>query len=563
MIFETVHRAKDGAEFPVEVSLNRIACGDVVYGCAFARDISERKQAEQALTQVAREWSAAMDASDDVIYILDLNRHLVRANKAFYLATGTSPEAAVGRHIMELFHPKREPFSCPVCRAQEERRDLHLIMEADSPENLLGARPIEVTSKMVRDQDGRPLSILTTLHDLTAARQEAKERGLLEKQLQQAQKMEAIGTLAGGVAHDFNNILTPILGYTEMALATVPPESETAGELKEVFKAAKRAAELVRQILAFSRQGEQQLQPLKVQLVIKEALKLLRSSIPTSIEFKQRIDPECGAVLADPTQIHQIIMNLCTNAYHAMRETGGALGITLSQVELGPQDIINKMVMKSGRYLMLEVSDTGHGMSKAVLERVFEPYFTTKETGEGTGLGLAVVHGIVKKLAGAISAYSEPGKGSNFHVYLPMLETERQGGAAEIPGPLPRGSERILVVDDEEVVARLLQDMLGGLGYQVSGFTTPEEALAVFRAQPQDFDLILTDMTMPRITGDRLAQEILALRPGTPVIICTGFSELLSEEKARALNIRKMLMKPVLLRELAMAVREVLETQEH
>ncbi|MBU0680433.1 MAG: response regulator [Proteobacteria bacterium] len=532
--------------------------GRVIRRKGSVQDISERHAAEVAMERSAREWAVAMDASDDVIYLLTPDRHLIRANRLFYELTGSTPKTACGRHIVELIHPHGETVLCPVCKAQEERRDTVITMEGNHPDNPAG-RPLEVTIKIVRDKKNQPLSMLVTIHDLTSARQDMEERSKLERQLQQAQKMEAVGTLAGGIAHDFNNILTPIIGYTEMALWDLPPEGKTAQKLNEVLQASQRAKDLVSQILSFSRQDDQDRHPLEIQLVLKEALKLLRASIPTTIDIKTTLDQQCGPVLANPTQIHQIIMNLCTNAYHAMRETGGVITVALSQLKLGPHELADNADLKAGKYVLLEISDTGHGMSREICEKIFDPYFTTKAKGEGTGLGLSVVHGIVKHLDGYISVASELDRGTTFHIYLPVSEDNTKTPKSLETAALPGGQEHILVVDDEESITRLLKMSLESLGYQVTVFTTPETALNAFKAQPQAFDLLITDMTMPHITGDQLSKEILALRPDMPIIMCTGFSTLISAKQAAEIGIRKFLMKPVVKKDLAHAIREVLD----
>ncbi|OGQ87404.1 MAG: hypothetical protein A2512_01570 [Deltaproteobacteria bacterium RIFOXYD12_FULL_56_24] len=388
-------------------------------------------------------------------------------------------------------------------------------------------------------------------------RQAEEEKDRLETQLRQAQKMEAIGTLAGGIAHDFNNILSIIFGYNDLAIREKDPNirQEYHEELK---KGAVRAQELVAQILAFSRKAEQQKQPLQVSLIIKEALKMLRASIPTTIEIRQNITAS-GMVLADPTQIHQLIMNLCTNASYAMRETGGTLAVSLTEVKIGEQDY-GYANLTPGSYLKLEVSDTGGGIDLKNQEKIFEPYFTTKRPGEGTGLGLAVVHGIVKSHHGHITVYSEPRKGASFHVYLPLTE--------QVVGPLPdksapndlRGKgERILFVDDEGQIREVMAAILSRNNYQVTTFADGVQAWEEFQKQPGQFDLVITDMTMPAMTGAELAQKILALRPETPVIICTGQSELINKEKALAMGIREYLNKPVQMETLLGAARKALE----
>jgi len=517
-----------------------------------------QQRAEQALAQAGMEWAAAMDVSDDPIYLLDLDRRIRRANWAFCRMVGSEFAGIVGRPVAEVVHPRREEVPCPVCKAQQEMRDVTITMEADHPDNPSG-HPIEVVVKMVRDAGGQPVSILMTLHDLVRHRKEMEEKARLEIMLRQAQKMEAIGTLAGGIAHDFNNILSPILGYTEMALLQLPADDLAAKDLRQVLTAAKRAKELVQQILTFSRHGEQELKPLRVQLVVKESLKLLRASIPTTIAIREEIDAECEAVLAAPTQIQQVVMNLCTNAYHAMREHGGELTVGLGVVELAAGDVVARSLPAPGRYVQLRVADTGVGISRAMLERIFEPYFTTKGKGEGTGLGLAVVHGIVKSLRGAVTVYSEPGQGTEFHVYLPVVAAAASTEEAVAPTLLPTGSERLLLVDDDAMILSVVQQLLGALGYRTEAYDDPEAALDAFRARPRDFDLVLTDMTMPKKTGEELTRELLALRPELPIILCTGFSENMGPEKAKAMGIRRFLMKPVIMGELARAVRGALD----
>jgi len=394
-------------------------------------------------------------------------------------------------------------------------------------------------------------------HDMTE-----KER--LEQQLRQAQRLEAMGTLAGGIAHDFNNILAAIVGYTELAMMETAEKSNTRHNLEQVLLASKRAKELVKQILTFCRQTEQEKKPVNVASIFKEALKLLRASIPATVEIREDIEvkPAASTVLADPTQMHQVFMNLCTNAAHAMRETGGTLGIEVKNVEIRQGEApLAHLSLTPGTYLKLSISDTGHGMSPEVMERIFEPYFTTKDKGEGTGLGLAMVHGIAKDHGGTINVYSEPEKGSIFHVYLPVIEKEEE----EVREPaiqLPRGNERILLVDDEAMLVEVGSQMLELLGYRVTTRTSSVEALELFRAGPDQFDLVITDMTMPQMSGDILARELRKIRPSIPVIICTGFSERISPDRARLMGIQGFAMKPLVIKDLAGIVREVLDKRK-
>jgi PAS domain S-box-containing protein len=384
-----------------------------------------------------------------------------------------------------------------------------------------------------------------------------KEKEKLEGQLLQSQKMEAIGTLAGGIAHDFNNILAAVIGYTELVISDLPLGSQNSRDLDQVLKAGHRAKELVQQILTFSRKSDQDFRPLRIQLIAKEVVKLLRSTIPSTIEIKQDIDSNCKNVLADPTQIHQVIMNLCTNAYHAMRKSGGTLSISLQQIEFRNTD--KKLALAKGTYLKLGISDTGMGIPKEIQGKIFEPYFTTKSKGEGTGLGLAVVHGIVNSLKGDIRLDNKPGQGTCFQVYLPVAEEENQFIPKKITKPLSRGREKILFVDDDAAIAQMSKVMLVKLGYDVTALVDSMEALEIFKRSETDFDIIITDMTMPKMTGGQLAEQVLAIRPGMPIILCTGFSELINEKQAVKMGICKYLLKPVDNLELSQAVREVLD----
>ncbi|MDX2499180.1 MAG: response regulator, partial [Deltaproteobacteria bacterium] len=389
--------------------------------------------------------------------------------------------------------------------------------------------------------------------------EDVTERSRLEQQLQQAQKFEAIGTLAGGIAHDFNNILFPIVGYTELTMDDTPEDSQARQNLQEVLKATNRAKELVQQILAFSRQSSQERKPLKIQYLIKEAFKLLRATIPSSIEIDCDIDEFCGPINGDPTQIHQIIMNLCTNAYHAMQESGGKLEVKLKEININYEQSQERVGMKIGKHIELTVKDSGHGMDQQVMDRIFEPYYTTKEQGKGTGLGLSVIHGIVKNYGGDIVVSSQSGKGSTFKVYLPVIDEFEEEIETTAPSTEINGTERILLVDDEKQIIDIEQQILERLGYKVTPKTDSEEALEEFAAQPDRFDLVITDMTMPKMTGDQLAKRMMDIKPQIPVILCTGFNEAITEEKALAMGIDKFIMKPIIKDDLANTIRTVLD----
>ena len=388
-----------------------------------------------------------------------------------------------------------------------------------------------------------------------------EEHEKLNAQLQQARKMEAVGTLAGGIAHDFNNILGAILGYAEMAHEDSLSGTVNPGDLDQVLQAGNRAKDLVKQILAFSRQAETRRIPLRPAALIKESVKLLRSSIPSTIDIRQDIDPDVDLVLADPTQIHQIIINLCTNAYHAMEETGGTLFLSLKNRALTGQDLMTVSHLQPGDFVQLSVRDTGHGIAPEIYEKIFEPYFTTKETGKGTGMGLAIVHGIVESCGGFITCMSEIGAGTVFEVYLPAVFEESAPEVREVDVSLV-GTERILFVDDEEMLARMGQTMLERLGYKVEVRTSSLEALATFQNQPEAFDLVITDQTMPGMTGVDMARRMLQIHPGIPIILCTGYSSLVSVEKARAAGIKGFALKPLARKDIATMIRNILDEEK-
>jgi signal transduction histidine kinase/ActR/RegA family two-component response regulator len=383
-------------------------------------------------------------------------------------------------------------------------------------------------------------------------------RRKLESQLRQAQKMEAVGTLAGGIAHDFNNILYTIMGFTELTLDELDAEPESRKNLQQVLQAAGRARDLVRQILTFSRQNEPNRQPVFVKPIVKEALKLLRATLPASIEIQSSIESD-AQIMGDSTSIHQILMNLCTNAAHAMQPEGGTLRVELSDADLDKAFADVHPGMNAGRHLILTTADTGHGIDEQTMEKIFDPFFTTKQAGEGTGMGLSVVHGIVREFGGVVSVKSEPGRGSAFRVYLPVLENFEHAPETRIESPLPRGTEAILLVDDEPAITQMGRQMLASLGYTVKTENSSTKALERFKDAPGWFDLVITDMTMPEMPGDRLAAELLSIRPDIPIILCTGYSRMVSEEAAASAGIAALCMKPLIRKELALAVRRVLD----
>jgi signal transduction histidine kinase/DNA-binding response OmpR family regulator len=411
------------------------------------------------------------------------------------------------------------------------------------------------------EADKRLLGILASALSSEENHHRAEQtRARLESQLRQAQKMEAVGTLAGGIAHDFNNILTGILGNTELARFDLPENHPSHEALDELLRAAHRARDLVSQILTFSRQREQKRAVVQLWPVVCEVLKLLRASLPATIEINTHTAPQCPSVLADPSQIHQVVMNLCTNAAQAMSEKGGTLEVKQSAVDVDTDIATMNPQLRTGRYICLSVTDTGHGMDAVTLERIFEPFFTTKPPGQGTGLGLSVVHGIMQNHDGAITVYSEPGAGTTFNLYFPAVESEATSTPAALKS-LPTGNgQHVLFVDDEAAVVQLGSSILIRAGYVVTGTTNPREALGLFMAAPEKFDLVITDLTMPRMTGTALSAELLRVRPDLPVILITGFASGMDDSKARELGIRALLHKPFSMHELAGVLRSIFVT---
>lgn len=407
------------------------------------------------------------------------------------------------------------------------------------------------------------ISVANTLAGIIQRHRIIEEKKQYEAILGQAQKIEAIGTLSGGIAHDFNNLLAPMLGYAELALRDLDEAGRPARHVREVLQAAHRAKDLVKQILTLSHKVEkslEDLQPINLEPVIREVLGLVRATIPTTIEIVSMLDPRGCQVLIEPTHLHQILLNLCTNAYHAMRNVGGMISVSLKRVSLLEEDVkIASLKLTPGKYMQLKVADSGHGMDQQTVERIFDPYFTTKKQGEGTGLGLSVVNGLIQSYGGHISVYSEPGLGTTFNIYLPCCG-ESDGVAIEgQDSELPSGSEHLLVVDDELQVGQMAAEMLQTLGYQISLYQDAAEAVQVFEQNPSRYDLLVTDMTMPKMTGLDLLKRIRSLRSDIPAILCTGFSELINEQKALQAGFQKYLMKPIVMNEMAFAVREVLD----
>jgi PAS domain S-box-containing protein len=416
---------------------------------------------------------------------------------------------------------------------------------------------LQESGQITCDSQGRTLYTDMVLLDVTERKQAEEMRPQFEAQLRQAQRMDAIGSLAGGIAHDFNNILGVMLGYTEMALMSLKEDDGLKRRLQQVLKAGKRGKELVSQILSFSRPSPQERRPVKMSAIVKKALNMLRATLPASIELKMRLEEDQDTILADPTQMHQVIINLCAHAAHAMRDKGGLLDISVKPVNLDAKAAAQFHGLAPGPHIRVSVKDSGHGMDRDTMEKIFDPFFTTKKMEEGTGMGLAVVHGIIKAHGGAVTVQSKAGKGSEFQIYLPRVEAIELPGGTEAP-VAENGQERLLFVDDEEWLVDMWKEILESLGYRMTVTTRPLEALETFKENPQDFDLVIADQTMPQMTGLELAQELLALRPELPIILVTGFSQLVTPEKAKAAGIREYIMKPLSISELTNAISQAL-----
>ncbi|MBW2002275.1 MAG: PAS domain S-box protein, partial [Deltaproteobacteria bacterium] len=517
------------------------------------QEISERKQAEKALQGSDEKYQAILETIEEGYFEVDL------AGKFTFLNDSLCKIFGYPRH--ELLGMNNQHYTTPET-AKKIYHDFNQVYRTGNIARITNyeiirkdgmKRVVELSASLMSNDQSQPVGFHGIIRDISERLQAEEEKKKLESQLHQSQKMEAIGTLAGGIAHDFNNILSVIIGYTELAIGNLPEDSRARSNMNKLLKAGDRAKDLVKQILTFSRHTEYEQKPILIHPIIKETLKLLRSTLPTTIEIRQNIS-SANMVLADPTQIHQVIMNLCTNAYHAMNEKGGILEVSLTDIELDPEFTAKHLNTYPGPYLRLTVSDTGHGIKTEAIDRIFEPYFTTKGQNGGTGMGLAVVHGIVKSHGGIITVYSKQDKGSTFNVFLPRIESVEAEEKPEIRRErMPTGKERILFVDDEPAIVDIAKEMLEHLGYKVEARTSPIEALAAFKALSDKFDLIISDMTMPKMTGDELAKELMGVRPDIPIILCTGFSEYITEEKAKAMGIRKFVMKPLIMREMAEA----------
>jgi PAS domain S-box-containing protein len=548
--------------------------------------------ANSALGESEQRWVTTLASIGDAVIATDLAGRITFMNSVAEELTGWTFHEVLMKPAARVFNiineHTRKQVKSPVAKVLEEGMVVglanHTILIRQNGTEVA----IDDSGAPIRDKDGVTRGVVLVFRDITDRKRtdealrkahdelekrieertaelrqaydrlmgETKEREKAEAELRQAQKMEALGTLSGGIAHDFNNILAAIIGFSEIAADRIPAESGVQRQLKRIREAGLRGRDLVKQMLTFSRKTEQEKKPLPMADIVKESVKLLRATIPATISINVNVKNNSGLILGDPVQIQQVLMNLCTNAAYAMREKSGTLDIELCDYLVSPS--VGSDGMKPGPYMRLTVRDTGEGIPTDIMHKIFDPFFTTKKLGEGTGLGLSVVHGIVKQHDGYIMAESEPYKGSAFTVCFPEIAGELGAGVVG-DDALPTGSERILFVDDEEALVEMGENSLSDLGYQVESRRSSREALALFKLDPSRFDLVITDQTMPELTGVNLAKEILATRPDMPIIMCTGFSHLVDADTAKAAGIRAFAMKPLTKREIARTIREVLD----
>nr|MBF0222305.1 PAS domain S-box protein [Desulfobulbaceae bacterium] len=509
-------------------------------------DITERKKAEDALLKAKNEWEQTFDSISDIITLQDQDMRILQANKATSRFFGMEHDTIIGQKCYELFRGTSEP--CPHCPVVDTLSDKECHTEMITHERL--NKTLMVTSTPLPDVNGHAVTLVHVAKDIT-------EQVNNEEKIRQAQRMQAVGTMAGGIAHEFNNMLGVIMGCAELARDDVPADSFAKVQLDKVIKASYRTRDLVKQILACSRQSQHKCTPLLLKPLIKETIKLIEASLPSSIDLNLIIADDRSKALVDPTEIQQIVMNLCANASWAMKEKG-IITVKLDQVTLPEGDLSLKNMLPAGEYVKLSFADNGCGMSKNIMNQIFDPFYTTKEVGKGTGMGLAIVRGIMENYKGTITVDSQIGEGTTFHLYFPVTE-EPSAVLPDSSDKVIGGSERILFVDDEEMYAEMGSEMVGRLGYQVEVKTSSSEALQSFKAAPESYDLVITDQIMPALSGEELVKEIRSIRPEIPIILCTGYSTQMDEKKANALGINGFAYKPISKKDIAKLIRQVLD----
>ncbi len=558
---ETVRKHKNGSLINVSIMGSDITIdGEFVGIYAIYLDISKRTQAEEKFRDGEKRFRSLVESATDAIIICDHAGKITVWNNGAQKIFGYSADEIIGKPATELmpefYRPQHANGMHQFLKSGKEKH-------AGETLNVEGLKkngdvfPLELTLSNWKTHG--KIFMAAIIRDISQRMKVNEEKNILEEQLRRSQKLETIGTMAGGIAHDFNNILTPILGYTDMAVIELADsEQELKHNLSRVLEGAHRAKDLIEQILLFSKQIEKERNPFSMQLIVNEAIQLLRSTIPSTVQIIHNIDSDCGKILADATQIHQVIVNLCTNAWHAMEKNGGTLTIKLKQVEVNSSLTKQHPNLTEAGYVCLTIKDTGHGMDTATASRIFEPFFTTKAVDKGTGLGLSVVHGIIQNHQGDIVVESKLGAGTQFHVYLPVIKDGAETKEEKVLDALA-GNESILVVDDDKVIGTMLKKMLERLGYSVDLYSQSKEALAVFEKQPDKYDLIISDLTMPDFTGLNLSKRVQKTVPGFPIIIITGYGNKLFGVKQEDYGIKKIIQKPIVMNELAFVIREVLD----
>ncbi len=552
-VFEWLHRSRLGREIPCEIRLLRLPSSGAVLVRGTITDISERQRAAARLARSEENYRALFEHASEAIFLLAADGRLVEANLPAVDLTGYDRGELPQKVLSDLIAPEDHALLQQSLRAI--LREGSGLAVYNFRRKTGGTFSGEVNGKLL--PDGRLLAIV---RDITQRQTAEQQQQRLERELRQAQKLQAMGTLAGGIAHDFNNILAAILGNAQLLQLLLPPAHEGHGTLSQILVAGHRAKDLVQQILMFSREREQVRQVLHLEPLLNEAVKLISVALPPACSWSVKVAPDLPTVLADPTQVHQVIVNLCTNALHAMRAGGGTLRLTLTNVSLPEENSYSKPTLPPGRYVCLAVADTGHGMEAATLERIYEPFFTTKPVSEGTGLGLAVVHGIMHASEGGIAVTSDLGKGTTFKLYFPAQDSAVGTAPAQASGLKTGHGQSIMFVDDESSVAAVAQAMLEKLGYRVLVFTDPRQALDHLRVSGYDLSLLMTDLSMPGLSGVDLIRESTRLHPQLPAILLTGYGRAFDSRAAINLNISEVMHKPFTMEGLSQAVATALET---
>ena len=521
-------------------------------------EITELKEAEKKAHDAHLFSENLLQTTNAMVLVMDKDGTVKRINPKVEDLTGYSAQELIGHNWFELLVPR--VIYPGVWEDFNSLMKLGIPMSFDNPIiTKHGEERVISWSNSIMEESGIDTTdILSVGIDITERKQAEEDKNRLSKQLLQAQKMESIGNLAGGIAHDFNNILSVIIGYSELALIKSAAEPNSNHELQEILAAGHRAKELVTQILTIARKTDEEIKPIRIDTIAKEVLKFIRSSIPVTIDIQRSITSN-SLIMANATQIHQVIMNLCTNAAQAMEDTGGILTVEVEDLTIDTSSPLSQEGLPPGKYVQVRVADTGVGISPHILDSIFEPYFTTKEPGEGTGIGLALVHSIVESYKGRIFVESKLGEGTTFTIYLPISKQQRPSRDEYVPEEMPAGNEKILIIDDEEAIAKMYSETLERLGYHTTITTSSLEALELFGAAPDDYDLVITDLTMPKLTGDRLAVEVLETKPDIGIILCSGYGMKIPKERVAELGISALAVKPFVKGELAKLVRQVLD----